>query len=106
MYSLWYHFNLGYFYFSIGSFKPTQLLDVIGQVADNKNPTMSYLQIINTMSIQFFGSSDPIPKKRKPKYNPGNLRDIFRTYLQMIELHYWPTNDWASLLEMGKWVTK
>ncbi|XP_071134806.1 cilia- and flagella-associated protein 47-like isoform X3 [Mytilus edulis] len=55
----------------IGSFKPTQLLDIIGQVADNRNPTMTYLQVINTMAVQFSGSSDPIPKKRKPKYNPG-----------------------------------
>jgi len=55
-----------------GTFKPTQMLDVIGQVADKQNPTLAYLQVINSFPLHFKGCSDPITKKRKAKYNPGN----------------------------------
>lgn len=56
-----------------GTFNPTQLMDIIGQVAD-RNPTMTCLQVINTLTVQLSGCSDPIPKKRQPKYNPGTIR--------------------------------
>ncbi|KAK3096977.1 hypothetical protein FSP39_005325 [Pinctada imbricata] len=55
----------------IGAFKPKQLLDVIGQVADNRNPTVAHLQIIHSYPILLSGSSDPIPVKRNAKFNPG-----------------------------------
>ncbi|XP_052708553.1 cilia and flagella-associated protein 47-like isoform X1 [Crassostrea angulata] len=55
----------------IGTFKPKQLLDVIGHVADNQNPTISHLQVIHTYPILFCGSSDPIPVDRKARFNPG-----------------------------------
>lgn len=54
-----------------GFFKPQQMIDVIGHVADNHNPTLSHLQIIHTMPIHFLGRSDPITKHREPKFNPG-----------------------------------
>ncbi|XP_052240686.1 cilia- and flagella-associated protein 47-like isoform X3 [Dreissena polymorpha] len=54
-----------------GFFKPQQLIDVIGHVADNRNPTLAHLQIIHTLPIHFLGRSDPITKHRQPKYNPG-----------------------------------
>ncbi|XP_021363645.1 cilia- and flagella-associated protein 47-like isoform X2 [Mizuhopecten yessoensis] len=55
----------------IGGFKTTQMLDVIGQVADNQNPTVVNLQVISSFPLTFLGSSDPIFKKKQPKYNPG-----------------------------------
>ena len=55
----------------LGTFKPQQMIDVIGYVADNKNPTLAHLQIIHTMPIHFIGKSDPITKHRQPRFNPG-----------------------------------
>ena len=57
----------------LGTFKPQQMIDVIGYVADNKNPTLAHLQIIHTMPIHFIGKSDPITKHRQPRFNPGKL---------------------------------
>ncbi|XP_053397416.1 cilia- and flagella-associated protein 47-like isoform X4 [Mercenaria mercenaria] len=54
-----------------GFFKPQQMIDVIGHVADNRNPTLAHLQIIHTLPIHFLGRSDPITKYRNPKYNAG-----------------------------------
>ncbi|KAL4233464.1 hypothetical protein ACF0H5_008145 [Mactra antiquata] len=54
-----------------GFFKPQQLVDVIGHVADNRNPTLAHLQIIHTMPLHFLGRSDPITKHRDPKFNAG-----------------------------------
>ncbi|KAL3884217.1 hypothetical protein ACJMK2_030436, partial [Sinanodonta woodiana] len=53
------------------SFKRQQMLDIIGHVADNQNPTMSHLQVIHTLPIHFMGCSDPITIKKQPKHNPG-----------------------------------
>lgn len=47
------------------------MLDVIGQVADNKNPTLSHLQVINSFPLHFLGHCDPVTKNREPKFNPG-----------------------------------
>ena len=47
------------------------MIDVIGHVADNKNPTLSHLQIIHSMPVHFIGRSDPITKHREPRFNPG-----------------------------------
>ena len=55
----------------LGTFKPQQMIDVIGYVADNKNPTLAHLQIIHTMPIHFIGKSDPITKHRQARFNPG-----------------------------------
>lgn len=60
-----------FIFFTSGTFKPKQLLDVIGHVADNQNPTISHLQVIHTYPILFCGSSDPIPVDRKARFNPG-----------------------------------
>ncbi|XP_048239518.1 cilia and flagella-associated protein 47-like isoform X3 [Haliotis rufescens] len=54
-----------------GTFKPMQLVDVIGQVADSGNPTMAYLQVMYTLPIQLVGQSNPSTRKRSPRFNPG-----------------------------------
>lgn len=56
----------------IGGFKTTQMLDVIGQVADNQNAMVVNLQVISSFPLTFLGSSEPVIKKKQPKYNPGN----------------------------------
>lgn len=65
-------------FFTSGTFKPKQLLDVIGHVADNQNPTISHLQVIHTYPILFCGSSGPIPVDRKARFNPGKklIKDL------------------------------
>jgi len=47
------------------------MIDVIGHVADGRNPTLSHLQVIQTVPIHFLGRSDPITKHRQSKFNPG-----------------------------------
>ncbi|KAL5010428.1 hypothetical protein ScPMuIL_012733 [Solemya velum] len=55
----------------VGDFKPKQMLDVVGQIADGRNPTLASLQVINSLVIQLLGQSNPVPLQRKPKFNPG-----------------------------------
>ena len=55
----------------LGSFKPTQYLDVIGQVADNQNPFLMHLQIIHSLPIQFLGKSNPMTRRKEAKFNAG-----------------------------------
>ncbi|CAH1800026.1 unnamed protein product [Owenia fusiformis] len=55
----------------VGTFKPTQLIDIIGQVADNHNPFLMHIEVIHTMPVYFIGRCDPITRKRPPKFNPG-----------------------------------
>ncbi|KAK3775916.1 hypothetical protein RRG08_017206 [Elysia crispata] len=54
-----------------GSFKPEQLLDVLGQVADKRNPTVAYAQVIYTLPVKLVGKSHPITIVPKPKFNKG-----------------------------------
>ncbi len=54
-----------------GSFRPVEYLDVIGPVADNKNPFIMHLQVIHSIPIQFVGKSNPVSNKKKPVFNPG-----------------------------------
>ena len=56
---------------STGSFKPIQYLDIIGPVADNRNPFVMHLQVIHSLPIQFMGKSDPQKIKKDPVFNPG-----------------------------------
>ena len=51
------------------------MIDVIGYVADNKNPTLAHLQVIHTLPVHFIGRSDPITKNRQPRFNPGEQLD-------------------------------
>lgn len=55
----------------VGFFKSQQMIDIIGHIADNHNPTLAHLQIIHTIPIHFMAHSDPITKHREPKYNLG-----------------------------------
>ncbi|KAL8606797.1 hypothetical protein ACOMHN_049626 [Nucella lapillus] len=55
----------------VGSFKPEQLVDVLGQVADDKDPTAMRLTVISTLPITLMGHSKPVCLKPKPRFNPG-----------------------------------
>lgn len=55
----------------VGSFKPLLLLDVLGQVADEKHPMAVKLKVITTVTIHLSGYSKPITVKPKAKMNPG-----------------------------------
>ncbi|XP_013416633.1 cilia- and flagella-associated protein 47 isoform X1 [Lingula anatina] len=55
----------------VGTFKQKMQLEVIGQVADNKNPFLAHLEPIHCMPLSMVGRSDPVTIKREPKFNPG-----------------------------------
>ncbi|XP_070190234.1 cilia and flagella-associated protein 47-like isoform X3 [Littorina saxatilis] len=55
----------------VGTFKPQQLLDVLGQVADNLNPVAMHLMVISTLGISLSGYSNPISVQPKARFNPG-----------------------------------
>ena len=55
----------------VGTFKPTQYIDVIGQVADNRNPFIMHLEVIHAVPVAFLGLSDPVTVKKEAVYNPG-----------------------------------
>ena len=69
----------------IGTFNQVLYVDVIGQVADNKNPFVMYLQVIHSLAIQLNGRSDPVTVKKDAVFNPGDfcLIVVFQ-YLQKI----------------------
>ena len=48
-----------------------QYVDVIGQVADNRNPFIMHQQVIHSVPLQFIGKSDPTLTKRQALFNPG-----------------------------------
>ncbi|XP_055954756.1 cilia and flagella-associated protein 47 [Patella vulgata] len=55
----------------VGTFTPQQLVDVLGHIADNRNPTLTHLKVIHVMGIKFKGTSDPVVIKPSPRFNPG-----------------------------------
>ncbi|XP_064627283.1 cilia- and flagella-associated protein 47-like isoform X2 [Lineus longissimus] len=69
----------------VGTFKPNLTMDVIGQVADNRNPFMSHLEVIHSMNIQLQGRSDPVTVKRAPKFNPGITPKITNEVGQFVD---------------------
>ena len=54
-----------------GTFKPTQYVDVIGMVADNRNPFLMCPETIHSLPLSFLGKSDPLSVKKQPVFNPG-----------------------------------
>ncbi|XP_076467202.1 cilia and flagella-associated protein 47-like [Babylonia areolata] len=55
----------------VGSFKPEQLVDVLGQVADSRDPMAMRLMVIFTLPITLKGHSNPVSVHPKPRFNPG-----------------------------------
>ncbi|BFZ09423.1 hypothetical protein BsWGS_12463 [Bradybaena similaris] len=55
----------------IGTFKPEQFLDVLGQITDRMNPLISMTQVIHSLPIKLSGCSNPITTMPKAKFNPG-----------------------------------
>lgn len=51
------------------------MLDVVGEVADDRDPVMYHMEVIQTFPLQLVGRSDPITIKREPKFNPGNKHE-------------------------------
>ena len=54
-----------------GTFKVTQYIDIIGHVANARNPLLSYMEVIHTISLSLRGSCDPKTRLPEPKYNMG-----------------------------------
>ena len=54
-----------------GTFQSVQYVDVVGPVADNKNPFVMHQQIIHSVPLKFSGNADPSVVKKQPAYNPG-----------------------------------
>ncbi|XP_052808119.1 cilia- and flagella-associated protein 47-like isoform X2 [Mya arenaria] len=76
-----------------GFFKPQQMIDVIGHVADNRNPTLAHLQVIHTIPIHFLGRSDPITKHRNSKFNPGITPYISNEVGMFVDTTFASLND-------------
>ncbi|CAG5120336.1 unnamed protein product, partial [Candidula unifasciata] len=55
----------------IGTFKPEQFLDVLGQITDRMNPLISMTQVIYSLPMKLSGCSHPITTVPKAKFNPG-----------------------------------
>ena len=43
----------------------------MGTIADNRNPFVMNLQVIQSIPVSFMGRSDPKIAKKGPKFNPG-----------------------------------
>ena len=54
-----------------GTFQSVQYVDVVGPVADNRNPFVMHQQIIHSVPLKFSGNADPSVVKKQPAYNPG-----------------------------------
>ncbi|XP_035825915.1 cilia- and flagella-associated protein 47 [Aplysia californica] len=76
-----------------GSFKPEQLLDVLGQVADKRNPTVSHAQVIYTLPVKLMGKSNPITVVPKPKFNKGLTPYISNEVGMFVETMYEDVKD-------------
>ena len=50
-----------------------QYIDMIGPVADSRNPFIMHLQVIHSVPVKVSGNADPCAIKKQPVYNPGNF---------------------------------
>lgn len=61
-------------YFDIflpGHFKPTMLLEVIGQVGETNNPHSYHSEVIFSLPIKLTGFSNVVRQVPKPRFNTG-----------------------------------
>ena len=57
----------------IGTFTSIQYIDVVGPVADIRNPFVIHQQVIHSVPVKVSGKADPSVVKKQPVYNPGNF---------------------------------
>ena len=59
------------FVYLVGSFQCTQYLDIIGPVADNRNPFVMHQQVIHSVPLKLIGKADLGVVKKQPVFNQG-----------------------------------
>ena len=50
-----------------------QYIDIIGPVADSRNPFVMRQQIVHSVPVKVSGNADPSVIKKQPVYNSGNF---------------------------------
>ena len=55
----------------VGTFKPVQYIEILGQVADKENPFVMHLKVIHTIPLNFLGVAPSVTINKEAVFNPG-----------------------------------